>query len=945
MCTEIFCWNVRGFNKSSHRRGFKKWFRKNNCTFGSLLETHVKQQKQQKFITSLLPGWLFDANYAYSDLGKIWVLWHPSVKVSVISRSLQMVTCDVQFPEAYESVIISFVYASNDVDMRQTLWNELTSLSGSQALIGKAWCVLGDFNQVLDPSENSFARSPNVDCQTRIFKQTLIDSSLVDLNFRGSSHTWWNKQKEQPIAKKLDRILVNDSWNVLFPLALGTFGPPAFSDHASMHVSLSSGLPKQKKPFRFFNFLLKNECFLPIIADCWFSSNVYGTAMFRVARKLKLLKPVIREFSKANYSGIEKRAAEAHEALILAQQRTLLDPSSANAAAELELQRTWAILSAAEEGFFLQKSRVTWLDVGDNNTPYFHRMASSRQAINHIHFLEDFSGNRIQSQSQIQDHCVEFFTSLLSPVVSPPLFEQSDITSLLNFTCSQAQQAEISATFTNVEIKEAFFSLPRNKASGPDGFPAEFFTSCWSVIGGEVVAAVQEFFSSGKLLSQLNATNLVLIPKITNASKMSDFRPISCLNTIYKVISRLLAGRLKSILELVISHSQTAFMPGRLLTENVLLATEIFHGYNKRNVERSAMLKVDLRKAFDSVRWDFVLATLRGLSIPDIFIGWIRQCICSPSFSLIVNGQSCGYFKGTQGLRQGDPLSPYLFVLTMEVFSGLLASRYDSGYICYHPKTHDLQISHLMFADDVMIFFDGGGSSLYGINETLEDFAGWSGLSMNRDKTQLFHAGLSQNETTELQSYGFSTGTLPIRYLGLPLMSRKLKISEYSPLLDKITSRFNSWSSKSLSFAGRRILISTVINGTVNFWSQTFTLPKGCIKRIETLCAQFLWSGSIDRRGNAKVAWASVCLPKSEGGLDLRRYANWNTTLLLRLIWLLFAGGGSLWVAWHKRHHCPTSHSFWSQTESQTHSWNWKCVLRLRTLAAQSYGVMLEMEE
>ena len=650
MCTEIFCWNVRGFNKTSHRRGFKKWFSRNNFTFGSLLETHVKQHKHQKFVNGLFPGWKSDANYGFSELGKIWIMWHPSVVVPVISKSLQMITCEVKFPEEADSVIVSFVYAANDETLRQAFWLEITNLADSPLLADKAWSVLGDFNQVLRPEENSATSTPNVDLQSRLFSQMLLDSSLADLNYRGFSFTWWNKRKSQPIAKKLDRMLANDAWNAMFPLALGVFGPPEFSDHASMHLSLSSGQLKLKKPFRFYNFLLKNEGFLPLVAECWFSLHVIGSAMFRVARKLKLLKSPIRTFSKSNYSGIELRVSEAHAALIQAQVCTLQDPSPLNAAAELSCQEKWFVLAVVEEAFYYQRSRVTWLEVGDCNTPYFHRMASSRQAVNHIHFIEDAQGSTINSPALIQAHCVEYFSALLAPEINQPLFAQEDISSLLNFACSDAQQASLAAPFSNQDIKDAFFSLPRNKASGPDGYSSEFFTSCWTVVGGEVTAAVSEFFVSGKLLTQLNVTNLVLIPKIPNAKKMSDFRPISCLNTIYKVIAKLMSERLKSILQEVISHSQSAFMPGRLLSENALLATKIVHGYNKRNVERSAMLKVDLRKAFDSVRWDFVIATLRGLNIPSKFINWISQCLTTPSFSILVNGQSCGYFKSTQGL-------------------------------------------------------------------------------------------------------------------------------------------------------------------------------------------------------------------------------------------------------------------------------------------------------
>ena len=382
-------------------------------------------------------------------------------------------------------------------------------------------------------------------------------------------------------------------------------------------------------------------------------------------------------------------------------------------------------------------------------------------------------------------------------------------------------------------------------------------------------------------------------------------------HNVYKVVSKLLASRLLPVLVEIISPHQSAFMPDRLLGENVLLATDLVQGYNRQDSEAKAMLKVDLKKAFDSVRWDFVLAALRALDIPLQFIEWISECICSPSFTISINGKAEGNFRSSRGLRQGDPLSPYLFVLAMEVFSNLLLSRFEAGYIHYHPRTAELKVTHLMFADDVMIFFDGGSSSLHGVSEALEDFASWSGLRINATKTQLFTAGVNQIEANAMESFGFTAGSLPIRYLGLPLMSRKLKISEYEPLLDKLNRKFRSWTVRSLSFAGRTQLLTSVIMGTINFWISTFVLPKGCIRLIESMCARFLWSGDMDRRGQAKVSWATVCLPKAEGGLGLRSLTAWNTTLCLRYIWLLFSEKVSLWSSWH-RFHSLSHNSFWT---------------------------------
>lgn len=933
MCRDIFCWNVRGFNKQAHRSGFKKWYYSNKPIFGSLIETHVKRPKIAKFVNALLPGWFYEDNYNFSELGKIWILWHPSVKVVIVSKSLQMITCEVQFPDNPVGFIVSFVYASNEQAVRSVLWSEIVTLASSPTVLGKAWVVLGDFNQILLASDHSSRTDQNMDSAMRAFGNTLSDSSLFDLNFRGCSFTWWNKRIGNPVAKKIDRILINDEWQALFPLSTGFFGAPEFSDHSPSTITLNSAQPRRKKPFKFYNFLLKNHDFLSLVCNSWFSLNVVGSEMFRVSSKLKELKKDIMSFSKLNYSDLEKRVQEALVVLTDAQLSMLSNPSVANAAVESEANRKWEILAKAEESFFYQRSRIKWIDEGDQNSAYFHRITSTRQGLNHIHFLVDDNGCSIESQHGIQNHCVDYFKGLLGSSEGQSLFCQDDITALLNFSCSDEQKTGLDQLFTMEEIKAAFFSLPKNKTSGPDGYSAEFFTSCWSVIGAEVSAAISEFFSSGTMLKQWNATNLVLIPKIQNASKVSEFRPISCLNTMYKVISRLLSNRLKSVLCSVISHSQSAFMPGRLLSENVLLASEIVQGYNRRNIEPRAMLKVDIRKAFDSIRWDFVLASLAALGFPDRFIGWIKECVCSPSFSIAVNGMTAGYFKSSRGLRQGDPLSPYLFVLAMEVFSKLLSSRFASGYISFHPKTADLEISHLMFADDVMVFFDGSSSSLHGIYETLEDFAGWSGLNMNRDKTVLFQAGLSQREIDVSAVYGFPTGTLPVRYLGLPLMSRKLKINEYSPLLEKIISKFNGWAVKSLSFAGRSQLIASVIYGSVNFWMSTFMLPKGCIRKIDSLCSRFLWSGSIDTHSKAKVAWSTVCLPKKEGGLGLRKLSVWNTTLCLRLIWLLFSNSGSLWVAWQFHHHKLDCCSFWDLKPKSTDSWFWKGLLKLRGLA------------
>lgn len=287
--------------------------------------------------------------------------------------------------------------------------------------------------------------------------------------------------------------------------------------------------------------------------------------------------------------------------LLMAQTAMMSSPSTSNASNELQALHEWEEISAAETSFFFQRSHINWLECGDGNSRLFHRYAATRQAMNHIHFLYSPTGEKVDSQAGIQELCVNYFTDLLGSPVSPPMFIQSDLDLLFDFKCSADQINSFGKEFSADEIKDAFFSLPKNKTCGPDGYLAEFFTTTWSIIGPEVTEAILEFFRSGELLKQWNSATLVLIPKISNASQTTDFGPISCLNTVYKVISRLLASRLKEILPLMISKSQSAFLPGRLLAENVLLATDLVNGYNTANISPRGMLKVDLRKAFDCV--------------------------------------------------------------------------------------------------------------------------------------------------------------------------------------------------------------------------------------------------------------------------------------------------------------------------------------------------------
>lgn len=216
------------------------------------------------------------------------------------------------------------------------------------------------------------------------------------------------------------------------------------------------------------------------------------------------------------------------------------------------------------------------------------------------------------------------------------------------------------------------------------------------------------------------------------------------------------------------------------------------------------------------------------------------ECVKTASYSIALNGGLHGFFHGKSGIRQGDPMSPYIFVLVMEYLSRMFKVSTTKNNFHYHPKCAKLRLTHLAFADDLIIFTRGDAHSVSIISNTLHQFGLISGLLINASK-KIFAAGITQDQFQELQNISnFSSGALPVRYLGLPLMHGKIKCSHFSPLIEKISNRFGDWSIGVLSYAGRLESITTVVQGIEAFWLQAFPMPATIIDRINKLCRTFL---------------------------------------------------------------------------------------------------------
>lgn len=216
--------------------------------------------------------------------------------------------------------------------------------------------------------------------------------------------------------------------------------------------------------------------------------------------------------------------------------------------------------------------------------------------------------------------------------------------------------------------------------------------------------------------------------------------------------------RLKATLPEDIELNQCAFVEGRLLLENVLLATELVKDYHKDSVSSRSAIKLDISKAFDTVSWSFIEDTLRAMEYPDVFVSWIMKCISTAAFSVSVNGELEGFFTSSRGIRQGCSLSPHLYVIVSNVLSKLINKSVVEGQIGFHSQCREVNLSHLSFADDIVVFTDGSPASLVGTLQVFDEFASMSGLRINVAKSTVFAAGRrgSRRGCYELGSLGFN---------------------------------------------------------------------------------------------------------------------------------------------------------------------------------------------
>lgn len=511
----------------------------------------------------------------------------------------------------------------------------------------------------------------------------------------------------------------------------------------------------------------------------------------------------------------------------------------------------------------ISRSRVRWTHLGEKPSSYFLNLQKRKCAERTLSSVALPDGTDSSDPKTILLKCREFFEKLYDEDASSlsPIDEiLENLEHIEHPTLSPEDKDRLDAPFTNDEMKGALHQLNLNKCPGTDGFNPEFYKAFWDLLVPNLSRSLSHSIEIGLLSNQQRRGVINLIPKKDlDRRHIANWRPITILNTDYKILTKAMAIRLQNPLDTLIHKNQTGFMKSRFIGDNLRLTEDALHTIKSLHPQ-GALAALDFSKAFDTVRWDFIYAALRWFGFGDIFIDLVKVIFNDIETCVLNAGTTSAYFSPKRGIRQGCCVSPYLFNIVVEVMAIYIRASPDIKGISFQGS----EIKLSQYADD-STYFLSDVRDIDPLLEFLDSFSRWSGLKINRSKSSLLPA-------TYPSTLGPTLRHIPVtseaKILGLwflcddTLQNRYLK--NFKPILQQIKRTCSSWLLRDLSLKGKVTVVNSLLISLIQFPSSVTYTPPQVYDEYRRLITNFIWNGK-----KPKVAYNTLVLPTSEGGLGL----------------------------------------------------------------------------
>lgn len=880
MSLKLVSWNVRGLHSPIKRQRVLSHLARLGADIACIQESHLTAEESAK----LGRGWVGEVFFSPGD-GKrngVLILCRKSLPLKLVSQSADGAGRWVCVKLLLDNVPISLlnIYAPTVED--PSFWTSL-----SQQIAGHYdanFVLMGDCNQIMDPFLDRNSSTPFVSHKshkffTRMIKQyRLIDAwRLCNPTLR--EYTFYSPM--HGTQSRLDYFFV--SHNVSQSLIAADIGSILISDHAPTTIQLDIlQKPSTSRKWRFNNALLLDPVFVSSFASFiqeYFETNQSDSLPFHIV--WGAFKASARDFI-INFTSKKRREARERTQILLANIKRLehsyySSKSSSNLSALIDAKFQFNKITTNNASNFLLKSSAKYYGGQNKAGKLLANYLKVRQNKLTIESVLDSSNVLKHKDGEILQEFFEFYKNLYTS--EAPSFDHT-ITQFLSSTPrAQSDNPDLSTLeldLTQKELLDALRTLKKEKAPGPDGFTVEFYTHFHKLLLPKLHALVLEFLTSGISSDSFSDAYICLIPKDgKDPQHCKNYRPISLVNVDYKIFSKALALRMDNYLPGLLGKEQSGFVKGRLLTDNTRLFFNVLSKASHASYPLAA-IALDAEKAFDRVEWPYMFQTLKWFGFGPKIVSMISLLYFRPRAAICANGDVSAYFPLGRGVRQGCPLSPFLFNLALEPF--LLRLRQNENIHGFRFKESHIKMA--AYADDVLLFISQPQSSIPAFLQEVDSFSHVSGYKLNKDKCEILPL-TKFSFKADFSASGFKWSSQSIKYLGLqftPSISGTISrcMEECTQRLSTLTTK---WHPLYLSWWGRldtiKMMLSPIILYTLS--NIPLSIPAKYFKKFNSILSSFLWG-----KKKARMSIANLSRPKVEGGVNFPDFLTYHKAFLLR---------------------------------------------------------------
>lgn len=849
--------NARGLGNPLNCNLFFDLITKSRCDLCFVQETFVCSEQN---IRALSRRWLGSSFWspAIGKQGGVAILVSPDFSDEIVSWKKDSNGRVLSILIRINDVDINFVnvYAPTNRTDRKSFYASIHEffIPASALVIG------GDFN-CYENALDKFGGNISIDkaCSSLRSDFVLVDA-WRKLHPHAREFTWFSH--DHSIASRLDKFFV--SRDLFTSDCQCEISPCPLSDHdfVSFVFEIPDAIKRGPGVWKFNNSLLDDKNFCEIIRDLIQSHIRYLTSFVSLQDWWEFLKVSIKEesisFARKKRRKLSRDRVFWTNKLISLRHRLVDGDNSVSDSIQDIEGRLKSIYIRETEGILI-RSRAKWLEEGERPSRYFFRLQSSRAQKSFMPSIYNSSGTEVFSQKEIEQAHVDFYSSLFSEEPIDLNF-QNDLLSSLSRQLSSDQASLCEGAITVDEISFAIKNMNTNKSPGPDGLTVEFYRKFWNLLSPFLVRVYNACFDAGEMCDSMKTSNTRVIFKKGDRKSLKNWRPISLLNVDYKICSKAISVRLSKVLDFIVDPDQTCSVPGRKISSNLHILRDILD-YIDRTDETGILVSLDQEKAFDRVNRSFLQNLLIHFGFGPTFCRWINTFYNGANMRVIVNEWLTDPIPLARGVRQGDSLSPMLYILCVESLACKIRSCSEiEGFLL--PGAKGLQYKVGVYADDTTSLVKSV-RSLAVLFNVIRIYEQGSGAKLNISKTEAMWLGAWRSRTD--QPFGLSW-VPKMKILGV-FFGQATEADNWQPKLKKLENHLNLWKSRSLSLVGKSLIVNTLGISKLLYLATILTVPRWVISDLNNLVWPFLWGCRMET-----VSRQSCYQPFLRGGLGILNF-------------------------------------------------------------------------